>query len=164
MNQATTERTKVDTGLSAEGVDAISAQLNQYLSDLHVLYAKLHNFHWNVEGPSFYTLHEQIEELYNATAEEVDDVAERVLKVGRRPLARLADYVKTANLQETESRKYTGTEIADALIADYKTLIGELRETISVAQEHGDEGTADEAVGMLKDKEKQLWMLTAYRG
>jgi starvation-inducible DNA-binding protein len=164
MSQATTEKTKVDAGLSAEGVDAIAAQLNQYLADLHVLYTKLHNFHWNVEGPSFYTLHEKIEELYEATADEIDDVAERVLKVGRRPLARLADYVNTAKLPEMESRKYTGTEIADALIADYKSLIAELRETVSVAQEHGDEGTADDAVGMLKDKEKQLWMLTAYRG
>lgn len=159
-----TEKTKVKVGLNESGVDAITGKLNQYLANLHVLYTKLHNFHWNVEGPSFYTLHEKIEELYEATAEEIDEVAERVLKLGRRPLASLADYSKNATLGEHESRGYTGTEVADTLIADYQSLIAELRETIAVAQDHDDEGTADDAVGMLKDKEKQLWMITAYRG
>lgn len=164
MSQVATAKTKVDVGLGDKAADAVAQELNTYLADLHVLYTKLHNFHWNVEGPSFYTLHEQIEELYEATADEIDEVAERVLKLGRRPLARLADYTSNARLSEVESRGYTGTEIADALIADYKSLIASLRQTISVAQEHGDEGTADEAVGLLKDKEKQLWMVTAYRG
>jgi starvation-inducible DNA-binding protein len=164
MSQIATEKTKVKVGLSDEAVDAVTKHLNQYLADLHVFYGKLHNFHWNIEGPSFYTLHEKIEELYDGVAEEIDEVAERILKLGRRPLARLEDYVKVSNLKEIESRGYTGTEVADELIADFKTLIAGLRETISVAGDQGDEGTADDAVGMLKDKEKALWMITAYRG
>lgn len=159
-----TTATKVQVGLNEAAVEAVSQQLNQYLANLHVLYAKLHNFHWNVEGDAFFPLHEVLQERYEALAEEIDDVAERLLKIGRRPLTRLADYVDHAELAEAESRAYSGREVAEHLVADYQTLIQGLRETIAVAQEHGDEGTADDAIAMLKDKEKQLWMFTAYRG
>ncbi|MFP4377769.1 MAG: Dps family protein [Spirochaetales bacterium] len=150
-------------GLQDEGVESIVRHLNGYLSDLNVLYAKLHNFHWNVEGQAFFPLHEVLQERYEALAEEIDEVAERVLKLGHRPLTKLNDYVKNAQLEEAESRAYTSREIAEHMCSDLATLIESLRETIEVAQEHGDEGTADDAIAMLKDKEKQLWMFDAYR-
>ncbi|MFP4375366.1 MAG: Dps family protein [Spirochaetaceae bacterium] len=155
-------KTRTDVGLADEATETVAAGLNQYLSELHVLYAKLHNFHWNIEGESFYTLHEELQSLYEAIAEEIDDVAERVLKIGHRPLARLADYVAAAQLEEAESRRYTGQEIGAAIIEDYRYIMSVLRDLITRAQEHGDEGTADEAIGWLKDKEKVTWMLTAY--
>jgi starvation-inducible DNA-binding protein len=150
-------------GLEGAGVDEIVNHLNGYLADLHVFYAKLHNFHWNVEGQAFFPLHEVLQERYEALAEEIDEVAERVLKLGRRPLTKLADFVRHAQLEEAESRGYSGQEVAEEICSDLSTLIDGLRETIEVSQEHGDEGTADDAIAMLKDKEKQLWMFDAYR-
>lgn len=152
-----------EIGLAPEAVDQIAQQLNRYLSNLHVFYAKLHNYHWNVEGDAFFPLHEVLQERYEALAEEIDEVAERILKVGRRPVTRLSDYVKHASLQEAESRAYSRTEIAESVVEDLTDLINGLRETIELAQEHGDEGTADDAIASLKDKEKQLWMFDAYR-
>jgi starvation-inducible DNA-binding protein len=162
MQAVKTKTTNTDVGLAPEGAEAIAEKLNGYLADVQVLYAKLHNFHWNIEGESFFTLHEELQEIYESVAEEIDDVAERVLQIGHRPLTRLADYPGAARLEESESRPYTGREIAEALVSDYKAVIAELRELIKVAQEHEDEGTADEAVGWMKDKEKTTWMLTAY--
>lgn len=156
------QKTQTDVGLANEATEAVAAGLNRYLSELHVFYAKLHNFHWNIEGESFYTLHEELQSLYESVAEEIDDVAERALKIGHRPLARLADYVAAAQLEEAESRRYTGQEVGEALLKDYRYIISVLRDLIKLAQEHGDEGTADDAIGWLKDKEKATWMLTAY--
>ncbi|MFW5843560.1 MAG: Dps family protein, partial [Spirochaetota bacterium] len=89
-------KTKTNVGLNDAATEAISDKLNQYLGNLHVLYTKLHNFHWNIEGGSFYTLHEELQAMYEAVAAEIDEVAERVLKIGRRPLARMADYLEVA--------------------------------------------------------------------
>lgn len=72
--------------------------------------------------------------------------------------------MERADLSEVDSRAYGGAKIAEHLVRDYQLLIEGLRETIAVAQRHGDEGTADDAIAMLNDKEKQLWMFTAYRG
>ena len=155
-------KTRTDVGLAADATESIAEGLNRYLSELHVLYAKLHNFHWNIEGESFFTLHEQLQSLYEAVAEEIDDVAERALKIGHRPLSRLADYTEAAQITEAESRRYTGQEIAEALVKDYRYIASVLRDLIKLAQDHGDEGTADDAIGWLKDKEKTIWMLTAY--
>jgi starvation-inducible DNA-binding protein len=116
-----------------------------------------------VEGQAFFPLHEVLQERYEALAEEIDEVAERVLKLGRRPVTKLADFVRHAQLDEAESRGYSGQEVAEEICSDLSTLIDGLRETIEVSQEHGDEGTADDAIAMLKDKEKQLWMFDAYR-
>ncbi|MFP4430637.1 MAG: Dps family protein [Spirochaetaceae bacterium] len=157
-------KTKTNVGLNDAATEAISDKLNQYLGNLHVLYTKLHNFHWNIEGGSFYTLHEELQAMYEAVAAEIDEVAERVLKIGRRPLARMADYLEVATLKEIDSNAYTGQEIADHLISDLQVLITQLRETITLAQDHGDEGTADDAIAFLKEREKAVWMLTAYRG
>ena len=157
-------KTKVNVGLSDAATEAISDKLNSYLGNLHVLYTKLHNFHWNIEGDSFYTLHEVLQSMYEALAEEIDEVAERVLKTGRRPLTRMADYLEVATLKELDSKAYNGQEVADHLISDLQVLIAQLRETIVLSQEHGDEGTADDAIAFLKDKEKAVWMLTAYQG
>lgn len=152
-----------DIGLEEAGVDAIATHLNRYLSDLHVYYGKLHNYHWNVEGTDFFILHEVLQEEYEAIAEEIDDVAERILKIGRRPMTRLADYVAHSGLEESESRGYGGHEVAESVAHDLETMIGGLRETIKVAQEHGDEGTADDAIESLKAREKRLWMFNAYK-
>jgi starvation-inducible DNA-binding protein len=164
MPTSTLSATTANSGLPAQATEEIAALLNGYLANLHVLYAKLHNFHWNIEGPSFYVLHQEIQKLYESVETEIDDVAERVLKIGRRPAASLGDYLKLATLEETESRGYRDTEVIDALIPDYQALVAELRTTIERAQRLGDEGTADDAIASLKAHEKTVWMLSAYRG
>lgn len=134
-------------GLPQEATKKVAEHLDQHLAELHVLYTKLHNYHWNVEGPEFFTLHAKLEELYDAVAEEIDVVAERILMIGHRPSASLTAYLKKAKLQEADSVAVHGTEIVKRLLADYGTLVAGLRAGIVVAQEAGDEVSADLMIG-----------------
>ncbi|TVQ24241.1 MAG: DNA starvation/stationary phase protection protein [Spirochaetaceae bacterium] len=162
MNTAN-DRTQVDVGLTASKAETVAEALNTYLANLQVLYTKLHNYHWNIEGDSFFTLHAQLEQMYNVVNAEIDEVAERILKIGFRPMARGVDYVKHSDIQEVPSKAYHGKDIAETLAGDYRTLCVKLRHLISAAEKAGDDGTADDATAYLKDKEQMVWMLTAYK-
>ncbi|HHT69511.1 MAG TPA: DNA starvation/stationary phase protection protein [Firmicutes bacterium] len=149
-------------GLSNEATKKVAEHLDQHLADLHVLYAKLHNYHWNVEGPGFFTLHAKLEEIYDGVAEEIDAVAERILMIGHRPSASLAEYVKKAKLKEADSVAISSKDIAANLLADYGQLVQGLRAGIAAAQEIGDEVSADMMIGSLAEYEKTIWMLDAF--
>lgn len=149
-------------GLSNEETKKVAEHLDQHLADLHVLYAKLHNYHWNVEGKGFFTLHAKLEELYDAVAEEIDEVAERILMIGHRPSASLADFLKKAKLKEAKSEAISCTDIATDLLADYGQLMERLRTGVVAAQEANDEASADLMIGSLAEYEKTIWMLDAF--
>ncbi len=149
-------------GLSQEGTKKVTEHLDTHLANLHVLYTKLHNYHWNVEGSEFFTLHEKLEELYDAVAEEIDVVAERILMIGHRPSADMASYLKKATLKEAASVGIRGNEVAQTLLDDYATLVKALRDGIKAAQAIDDEVSADMMIGTVAEYEKTIWMLTAY--
>jgi starvation-inducible DNA-binding protein len=149
-------------GLSNEATKKVAEHLDQHLADLHVLYTKLHNYHWNVEGAGFFTLHAKLEELYYAVAEEIDAVAERILMIGHRPTASLAAYLKKANLKEAASAPISSRDLAVDLLADYGTLVAGLRSGLAAAQDAGDEVSVDRMLGSLSEYEKIIWMLDAY--
>ncbi|MBB5174282.1 Dps family protein [Texcoconibacillus texcoconensis] len=136
-------------------------KLNQQLANWNVLNTKLHNYHWFVTGRDFFTLHEKFEEYYNEAAGHIDEIAERILTIGGQPLATLSDYLNSATLKEA-----TGDEDAEGMVAaiadDFTKLVNENRELIEVAEENGDEGTADMFIGMNASLEKHVWMLRAY--
>ncbi|NLK08749.1 MAG: DNA starvation/stationary phase protection protein [Firmicutes bacterium] len=149
-------------GLSKEATRKVAECLDQHLADLFVLYAKLHNYHWNVVGRKFFVLHAQLEEFYDSAAEEIDEVAERILMIGHRPSASLAAYLKKATLREEDSSPAKSDDLVRQLVADYTTLIMGLRKGIEAAQEIGDEASADLMVGYIAGYEKTVWMLNAY--
>lgn len=152
----------INIGLEETGREAVSKKLNVYLANLHVLYTKLHNYHWNVEGKSFFQLHSKLEELYDHTAEELDEVAERILTLGFRPAASLKEYLELATLKEVPSVAIHGEALIRSLQADFEVLIKELREALEVADEANDQVSVDLFVGSLENLEKTLWMLRAY--
>ena len=149
-------------GLSNEATKKVAEHLDQHLADLHVLYSKLHNYHWNVEGKGFFTLHTKLEELYDGVAEEIDAVAERILMIGHRPSASLAAYLKKAKLKEAASAPVSCEDIAADLLSDYGTLVSGLRTGIAAAQDAGDEVSVDLMIGSLSEYEKTIWMLDAF--
>lgn len=152
----------VQIGLDIKGSEETSKVLNQYLANLHVLYTKLHNYHWNVEGKSFFQLHAKLEELYNNTAEELDAVAERILTLGFRPAASMKEYLELATLKEVKSEAITGEAIVKDLQKDFETLIVELRTALKIADQNDDQVTVDLFVGSIGNLEKTLWMFRAY--
>jgi len=137
--------------------------LNIQVANWSLLGVKLHNYHWYVKGPQFYVLHEKFEELYNAAADYVDELAERLLAIGGKPAASMAQYLKLATLQEA-SGESSAEEMVRQLIADYVTIAGELKQGIAAADAAGDDATADLFTGMMTDIQKHAWMLNAFLG
>lgn len=137
--------------------------LNRQIANWTVLYVKLHNYHWFVKGQQFFTLHLKFEELYNEAALHIDELAERVLALQGQPVAKMSDCLQTASVQEA-----TGDEKAEGMVQtavnDFSMMIGELREGMAVAQQEGDETTADMLLTIHTGLEKHVWMLRSFLG
>ncbi len=149
-------------GLNKEKSIIIATKLNKYLADLHVLYSKLHNYHWNVVGIGFFEMHLKLEEFYTATAIEIDTVAERILQLEERPLASMKSYLEVSTLKEAESLKIKPANAAGDILNDYEAVLKEIREIVLLASENNDDQTVALLDGAIANYEKQIWMLSAY--
>nr|WP_306220433.1 Dps family protein [Cohnella sp. WQ 127256] len=141
----------------------MSAVLNQQIANWNLLHMKLHNFHWYVKGPQFFTLHVKFEELYTEAATHIDVLAERLLAVGGKPVATLTDTLRIASVSEAVGGE-TAEQMTKAIASDYGQLIGELRQGIKIADSCDDEDTADLLLGIKTGLEKHVWMLNAFIG
>jgi len=134
-------------------------KLNQYLSNLAVLNANLHNIHWNVEGLQFVQIHEYTEELYDNFFEKFDAVAELLKMKGEKPLVTLTDYVANATIKELDKDRFAIKESLE-LILDYlkemKRLATEIR---NEADEEGDFELVMEFEEHVADYSKQIWFV-----
>lgn len=148
--------------LEKSATEAVGRALGKLLADMQIVYGHLHALHWNVEGPQFFTLHRELQSMYEGLSEFIDDTAERILMLGNRPATTYKEYLETTSLEELPSRKYTGEETASYVLKDLAHLIAELRALVETAGENGDEGTADFAVGMMREFEKQNWFWSAF--
>ena len=136
-------------------------QLNKLVANLTVLYTKLHSFHWYVKGRSFYTLHEVFENYYDETTNTLDEVAERLLAIGGRPVSTLKGALEIATIKEATETESTSEMVASVLV-DFELLIKDLSEIMESSEEAGDQGTSDLALGIKTELEKKVWMLKAY--
>jgi starvation-inducible DNA-binding protein len=136
--------------------------LNQELANFNVMYVKLHRYHWFIQGRHFYTLHKLFEELYNEMAEDLDELAERILAIGGKPLATMSKYLDETTLKEA-SADDKENEVMRQLNEDYRQMIKEMKETgLTLAQEANDDGTEDMLIGFIKKFEKHCWMFRAF--
>lgn len=142
-------------------VENVVSTLKQLLADFQVYYTNLRGFHWNVKGHDFFVLHEKFEDLYNDTAEKVDELAERILMLGGVPESKFSEYLKRAKVQEL-SDVSCGSEAIAHVLDTYKYLMAEERKVLELAGEAGDDVTADLMTGYLKEQEKLVWMLVAF--
>jgi len=134
--------------------------LNKQVANLSVFFTKLHHYHWFVEGPQFYPLHEKFESLYDEMNELYDEFAERLLMIGGKPLSTMKAYLETTSLKEA-SGKPDAMGMVKAILEDIKLINKEMGEALAVAQEAGDEVTADLLIGTMSSFEKHIWMLSA---
>jgi len=135
--------------------------LQQLLADFQVFYTNLRGFHWNIKGKSFFTLHSKFEEMYDDTAEKVDELAERILMLNGVPANKFSDYLKSAKVKEV-SNVVCGQEAVNNILDTYKIIIASERELLEQASEAGDESTVALMSDYLKEQEKTVWMLVAY--
>lgn len=137
-------------------------QLNKLVANLTVLYTKLHSFHWYVTGTSFFTLHKEFEKQYDYVTESLDEVAERFLSIGGRPVSTLKGALEIATIKEA-TEKETTCEMVESVLSDFNLLIADLSELMETSEEAEDQGTADLALGLKTELQKTVWMLNAYK-
>jgi starvation-inducible DNA-binding protein len=135
--------------------------MNQQLANWNVLYTKLHRFHWYVKGPHFFTLHAKFEELYEEAAGTIDELAERLLIAGGKPISTLKEYIQYATIVET-SDDLTAEEMVLHVVNDFSQLISELKEGKVAAEQVNDEVTSDMFTELIEKLSKHNWMLTSF--
>ena len=138
----------------------VNEKLNELLASFQVYYQNLRGFHWNVKGKLFFTLHGKFEELYNDAAEKVDEVAERILTLGGKPLHTFDDYLKTSKIKVVKDED-DGLKLVAITIDNLSTLIQLERELLPVAEKIEDEGTIALMSDFISEQEKTVWMLNA---
>lgn len=138
--------------------------LNHQIANYNVLYTKLHQFHWYVKGPHFFTLHEKFEELYNEAAEAFDELAERLLSIGGKPFSTLSEYLANTSLVESTNVDRQSSEFVQELVENYEVIRNELIQAITVAGDEDDDVTEDLFIGLKANIDKHIWMLKAYLG
>lgn len=139
----------------------ITDVLNKQVANWNVLFVKLHNYHWYVQGPHFFTLHDKFEAFYNEAAIHIDELAERMLALGVKPLAKMSDYLQHASVQEAAGNE-NAEQMVETIIADFSIIIAESKEGMALAQEANDETTGDMLLAIYSELEKHVWMLKAF--
>lgn len=137
--------------------------LNLELSNVAVLYVKLHRYHWYIQGSQFFTLHAIFEEHYKELATDFDQIAERILAIGGRPFAIMEKYLETTSLKEARADDEPA-EMMRQLIEDYRQICVEIQEkALPQARDYPDKPTEDLLIGFQAKLEKYIWMLQAHQ-
>ena len=130
-------------GLHEGSASQLAEKLNHLLANYQIFYMNVRGYHWNVKGNDFFELHAKFEEFYTDLLTKVDEVAERILTLGHKPVHAYSDYVKLSRIQEDKELQ---------------------RELLALASDADDEGTAAQAGDYIREQEKTVWMLNAYLG
>lgn len=136
-------------------------QLNTLLSSYQLHYQNLRSLHWNIKGQAFFELHLKYEELYTRTQIIIDDLAERILSIGKAPLSRFSDYVKHSVIKENDIIHNGKIGVEYILKAQNELLVIE-KEILNLSEEVNDEGTNSLMSDLIGEKEKTNWMFKAW--
>lgn len=150
--------TQIDIGISGEDRQRIAAGLSRVLADTYSLYLKTHNFHWNVTGPMFQTLHLMFETQYNELALAVDLVAERIRALGFPAPGTYREFGQLTSIQES-SGVPSAEEMIRQLVLGQETVARTAREVFPIADAANDQPTADLLTQRMQIHEKNAWML-----
>lgn len=149
---------QIDIGISEDARGKIADGLGRLLADSYTLYLKTHNYHWNVTGPHFTTLHTMFEEHYTELATAVDDIAERIRALGFPAPGSYKEFGKLTSIEEAEGVPEAMEMVAD-LVRAHEAVIKTGRSIIPDAEAANDEVTADLVTTRLEIHEKTAWML-----
>src|SRR5690625_878346 len=140
----------------------VASVVNELVANQGVLYVKLHQYHWYVQGPDFYTLHDKFEELYNETSEYFDAFAERLIAKGEKPFSTLGEYLEHASISEKiYDEKISAEEMVSNVIEDYQIITSLTLVGIELAGEESDPVTEDMLIEYKEGIDQTIWMLQA---
>jgi starvation-inducible DNA-binding protein len=145
-------------GINEKDRSHLASELSKLLAESYTLYLKTHNFHWNVTGPMFQTLHLLFEQQYTELALAVDAIAERIRSLGHPAPASYAAFSRLSGIPDTEGVP-KAKEMIRLLLEGHETIIGTARGVIPAAEKAPDQATADLLTQRLQVHEKTAWML-----
>ena len=148
----------IDIGISDADRQAIAEGLSRLLADSYTLYLKTHNYHWNVVGPMFNTLHLMFETQYNELALAVDQIAERIRTLGKPAPASYREFSALSSVTEDEDTP-DATEMIRRLVDGQEAVVRTARSIFPVVDAANDEPTADLLTQRMQVHEKTAWML-----
>ncbi|MBC7537808.1 MAG: DNA starvation/stationary phase protection protein [Bacteriovorax sp.] len=151
-------KVKIDIGITEKHREEISKGLSHFLADSYTLYLKTHNFHWNVTGPMFPTLHVMFEGQYQELALAVDEIAERIRALGMKAPATYQEFLKLTSIKENTG-DLSAMQMVAELVQGHEAVIRTARGLFSMVNESHDEPTADILIQRLRVHEKTAWML-----
>ncbi|MDJ0611312.1 MAG: Dps family protein [Kiloniellales bacterium] len=149
---------EINTGIASSDRTVIAEGLSRLLADSYTLYLKTHNFHWNVTGPMFQTLHTMFEQEYTELATAVDEIAERIRALGHYAPGSYAAFGKLSSISEAEDVP-SATDMIGQLVAGHEAVAATARSVFPAAEEGNDEVTADLLTQRMQVHEKTAWML-----
>jgi starvation-inducible DNA-binding protein len=150
-----------ELGYSAMDTAEIILLLNRILSNYAVYQQKLRNFYWNVTGHDFFELHQQFEQMYERSIEEIDKLAKRIRLFGQHPHSTFEEYLKHATIIEA-STQVPSFQMAQMILHDIRILLELMEKGIDAAMELNDNGTRFMLQSFIFHMEKEHWMLTAW--
>ena len=150
----------IDIGIDEADRQEIAAGLSRLLADTYTLYLKTHNYHWNVTGPMFQTLHLMFETQYNELALAVDLIAERIRALGYPAPGTYKEYAKLSSIKETEGVP-EAREMIRLLVEGQEAVVRTARGVFPLVDKAHDEPSADLLTQRMQVHEKTAWMLRA---
>ncbi|MBK6336678.1 MAG: DNA starvation/stationary phase protection protein [Betaproteobacteria bacterium] len=148
----------IDTGISAKDRARIAEGLSHLLADTYTVYLKTHNFHWNVTGPMFHTLHAMFMDQYNELWLSIDLIAERIRSLGFPAPGTYAEFSRLASIKETAGVP-KATEMIRLLVEGNEAVVRTARKVFPLVDKVNDEPSADLLTQRMQVHEKNAWML-----
>ena len=148
----------INTGIAEADRQQIAAGLSNLLADSYTLYLKTHNYHWNVEGPQFNTLHLMFETQYTELAIAVDEIAERIRALGIKAPGSYSEFANLTSVDEAQGGE-SAEEMIRQLAVGQESIVRTARAAFPAASDAHDEPTADLLTQRMQTHEKNAWML-----
>lgn len=152
--------------LNAIGLDKAQAKLladklNILLANYQVFYLNTRGYHWNIQGEKFFELHLKFEELYTNFQLKIDEIAERILTLGKTPFHSFDDFLKNASIQPQKNVSQ-GREAMEQVLLGLQQLLVLQREILLISAEANDEGSNALMSDYIREQEKLVWMYGAF--
>lgn len=154
---------KTKIGITEKNLHKSAKLLASILANEMVLYVKTRKFHWNVSGESFMELHKLFQNQYTELEETIDQVAERIGKLGDKAIGTMDEFLKLASIKEHPGKYGSSKELIKELYGDHQTMVVKLRKDIEeCTMKNKDSGTTDFLTGLMEQHETIAWILGRY--
>ncbi|WP_077531351.1 Dps family protein [Vreelandella utahensis] len=150
-------------GIEESKAQSLADQLNELLAHYQIFYMNVRGYHWNIKGDKFFELHTKFEELYTDLLLKVDEIAERILTLGYRPVHAYSEYVKLSTIPE-RTNVTDGRQCVQEILEGLSTLIRLERAILDASGDASDEGTNSLMSDYITEQEKTAWMYNSFLG